>query len=346
MDQRMKDVTLGMSDAAGSWSAHYRDKNTGRPVTLASYPYISHHASWAVNPATNKSESLPDCPATLCSTPLTVDVAHQPAFSYVPYLVTGDYYHLEELQFWANFNSFHITPGFRGAGKGLVMDNQVRGQAWGLRTLAEAAYITPDNDPQKGNLMAIVNNNIDYYNSTYTNNAGANKLGVVTNGYAVEYDGNTGIAPWQDDFVTMVFGHMVELGFTNAQPFLAWKSKFVVDRMVGSGYCWIQGSAYSLKIRDSVSAPFYTTIGQAYQASNAATAQLTCGSAALATALNLRTGEMIGGLSPIGQQGIMQPALAYAVSVNPNGLKAWSQFAARPYKPNFTAEPNYAILPR
>lgn len=346
MDQRMKDVALGMSEAAGSWSSHYRDKNTGRPVTLASFPYLSRYASGSVNPATNKSEQIPDCPDTKCTTPLTADTPHQPAFSYVPYLVTGDYYHLEELQFWASFNSFQIAPQYRGAGKGLVMDNQVRGQAWTLRTVAEAAYITPDNDPQKASLMAIANHNIDYFNTTYTNNAGANKLGVVTNGYAIEYDANTGLAPWQDDFLTSAIGRMVELGFTNAQPFLAWKSKFVVERMVGSGYCWIQGSAYSLKVRDSASAPFYTTIGQAYQASNSAIAQLACGSAAMGAALGLRAGEMAGGVSPIGQQGIMQPALAYAVGVNANGAKAWSQFIARPYKPDFSQEPNYAVLPR
>eukprot|EP01114_Cavostelium_apophysatum_P013154 TRINITY_DN3123_c0_g1_i3.p1 TRINITY_DN3123_c0_g1~~TRINITY_DN3123_c0_g1_i3.p1 ORF type:complete len:974 (-),score=92.97 TRINITY_DN3123_c0_g1_i3:1444-4365(-) len=346
MDQRMKDVALGMSEAAGSWSAHYRDKNTGRPVTLASYPYLARSPIGATNPATNKSEALPECPTTACSTPLTADTPHQPAFAYVPYLVTGDYYHLEELQFWANFNSFQIAPQYREAGKGLVMDNQVRGQAWTLRTVAEAAYITPDNDPQKASLTAIVNHNIDYYNTTYTNNTAANKLGVVTNGYAIEYDGNTGLAPWQDDFLTSAIGHMVELGFTNAQPFLVWKSKFVVDRMVGAGYCWVQAPAYNLKVRDSYTAPFYTSIAQAYQATNPTTALLSCGSSALASALQVRTGEMVGTLSPIGQQGIMQPALAYAVSVNANGAKAWAQFASRAFKPDYTQEPNYAILPR
>jgi hypothetical protein len=60
-----------------------------------------------------------------------------------------------------------------------VKSDQVRGQAWTLRTLAEAAYITPDNDPQKANFTAMVNNNIDWYERTYTNNASANKLGAL-----------------------------------------------------------------------------------------------------------------------------------------------------------------------
>ena len=348
MDQRMKDVALGMSEAAGTWPAHYRDKNTGRPVTLASYPYMSIISSSGdtINPATKKSEAFPACPDSVCAMPLAADTAHQPAFSYLPYLVTGDYYHLEELQFWANFSSFRSNPGFREAGKGILLDEQVRALAWCLRTIAEAAYITPDNDPQKANFTAIVNNNIAWYDALYTNNASANKLGVVTNGYAVVYDEYTGLAPWQDDFLTAVLGHVVELGFTNAKPFLAWKTKFVVDRMTGNGFCSIQAPQYSMKIRDSEKAPVYATIGEVYKASNPTISNLACDSAALATALQVRPGEMTGTLSPLGLQSIMQPALAYSVGVNPNGAKAWSQFASRPIKVDFTEDPNFAIVPR
>lgn len=349
MDQRMHDVAIGMSQAAGSWSIHYRDKATGRPVTLSQYPYLSANTRGyeTLNPATNKLEAFPECPAASCATPAQADTAHQPAFSYVPYLLTGDYYHLEELQFWANWSSYNISPNYREIGKGLVIGDQVRGQAWTLRTVTEAAYITPDNDPQKANFTAVLNHNIDWYSNTYSKNTGPNKLGVITNGYALEYNSNTSIAPWQDDFFTMVTGRMVELGFTKAQPLLEWKSKFVVDRMATSGFCWIMAPAYNLKLRDTSAAPFYTTINQVYQnsfASNVTT--LSCASAAMGNAFQIRPGEMIDGLSTNGMQAIMQPALAYASGVNANGAKAWSVFAARPYKPDFSVEPQYAILPR
>jgi hypothetical protein len=349
MDQRMKDISTGMSEAAGAWSTHYRDKTTGRPVTLAQYPFMSviTNNSDTINPATGKSEAFPDCPATLCTTPMTADVAHQPAFSYVPYLVTGDYYQLEELQFWANFSSFYNNPSYRQNLKGLVQADQIRAQAWALRTIAEAAYITPDNDSEKANLNAIVNYNLDWYNNTYTNNSAANSLGVLLNGYVLEYDSSTGLAPWQDDFFTSIVGRMVELGFTKAQPLLTWKSKFVVDRMVGTGFCWIEASQYSMKVRDTATSPYYTSIGQIYKAINSADfTQLACGSSAMATSLGLRTGEMVGGVTANGQQAIMQPALAYTVGVNANGAKAWSAFAARPFKPNYAVEPQYAVVPR
>ncbi|MBY0238453.1 MAG: hypothetical protein K2X55_03970, partial [Burkholderiaceae bacterium] len=167
MDPRLKTVALGMSEQAGSWSAHYRNKISGRPVTLAEYPYMTRlgNPNDTYNPATKLKEVFPDCPTTKCTSPLAADTSHQPAFAYLPYVVTGDYYHLEELQFWANFSTFSSNPGYRDAGKGLFKSDQVRGQGWSLRTLAQAAYITPDADPQKANFNTILNHNIDWYHA-------------------------------------------------------------------------------------------------------------------------------------------------------------------------------------
>lgn len=347
MDQRMKDITLGMSDMAGSWSAHYRSKTTDRPLTLAEYPYTTllTRASDTRNPVTGQLEAFPGC--VTCTTPMTVDIAHQPAFSYVPYLVTGDYYHLEELQFWANMNSFYGHPDYRQGEKGLVKWEQIRGQAWALRTLAEAAYITPDNDPQKANFLNLVNNNIDWYTNTFPANPNANKLGVLDHEGHVGYLGGVGIAPWQDDFFTTAVGRMVELGFLKAQPLLAWKSKFVVDRMVGTGFCWIQASLYTMKVRDTPTSLLYKSIADVY-AANISTpfSQLACGSAEMGATLGLRAGEMVSDVSPGGTQAIMQPALAYSAPLNATAASAWSKYAARLYKPDFAKEPQYAIVPR
>lgn len=348
MDQRMKTVALGMSEQAASWSTHYRNKSTDRPVTLAEYPYMTamKAANDTKNPATGVREAFPECPTTLCTTPMTADTAHQAAFSYVPYLVTGDYYHLEELQFWANWSTFYSNPVYREGVKGLVKPDQVRGQAWTLRTVAEAAYITPDNDPQKANFMAIVQHNIKWYNTTYTNNADANKLGVLDHG-SLSYNEKTGIAPWQDDFFTTSVGRLVELGFADARVLLAWKSKFAVDRMVTDGACWIDAPMYSMKVRDTATTPLYSTFLQVYQANHSSDfLQLQCGGPAMATLLKVRIGEMTGDSTPSGSQAIMQPALAYSVGANSNGSKAWELYASRSYKPDYASQPQYAIVPR
>jgi hypothetical protein len=352
MDPRAKTVTLGTADLAGSWSMHYRDRRTGRPVGLLDYPYmtIAGKPTDTRNPATGKLEAFPACAAPgACASPYVHDVAHQPSFAYLPYLVTGDHYYLEELQFWAMYDVFASNPGYRQNAKGLLQAEQVRGQAWALRTLAQAAYITPDGDPLKSQLVRTLDNNLDWYNATYPGNPGANKLGVLVNGYALVYNDRTGLAPWQDDFFTSAVGHVRELGFAKAGPLLAWKAKFPVGRMTGQGVCWIEGSAYALKVRDGEHAPFYATIGEAYRASHTpAFLALPCASAEMAAALKLAVGEMPGySRAASGYPSNLQPALAYAAdALGAPGRKAWAQFMARSVKPNYGSGPQFAIVPR
>jgi len=354
-DSRMKEVMLRTTDLAGSFSAHYRDKQTGRPVSLADYPYmtINGRSSDTLNPATKKYEAFPICETAKCDTPYTHDASHQPALAYLPYLVTGDYYYLEELQFWGMWDAFETNPGYRGNIKGIVSSEQVRGQGWSIRTLAEAAYITPDQDSLKRAFNDIVNNNLDWYTETYvtrtSNQQYANTLGIITNGYALGYDNGIGMAPWMDDFFTSAIGHAAEMGFTKANSLLAWKAQFPINRMVGAGACWVDGAMYTLHVRSSESAPFYSTYAEAYANSHAAGFNgLLCGSSQMASFFGVKTGEMTGYSGVVtGYPSNMQPALAYAANVGgEQGKKAWAAFAARAVKPDYRYGPQFAIVPR
>jgi hypothetical protein len=353
MDKRAKEVTLGTADLSGSWSSHYRDRKTDRPISVADYPYMSIYAQRGdtYNKATSQYEAFPACASTTaCTTPNNHDAAHQPNLAYLPYLVTGDYYYLEEMQFWAMWNSFSSNPAYREYAKGLYKSDQMRGQAWSMRTVAEVAYITPDADPLKTTFTNILNNNLDYYDATYTNNnIPANALGAITESHAMVYDSGTGLAPWQDDFFTSAIGHVSELGFSKANGLLAWKSKFPIQRMTGVGTCWIDGAIYSMKMRDSSTSPFYTTIAQAYTASHTADIlALQCASAEMAAKFGLKVGEMKGySSSTEGYPSDMQPALAYAAAAGGTaGQAAWTVFANRSVKPSYGTGPQFAIVPR
>lgn len=351
-DARAKRVTLGTADLAGSYSAHYRDKRTGRPVSLLDYPYMTivGKPGDTHNPATGRQEAFPACAAAqACDTPNRHDIPHQPSFAYLPYLLTGDYYYLEELQFWAMYDVFASNPGYRENRAGLLKPEQVRGQAWALRTLAHAAYATPDADPLKQHFLQILDANLNWYNANYPGNLQANKLGVIVDGHAIGYLSGTGLAPWQDDFFTSAVGHVAELGFTKAQPLLAWKARFPVQRMVGAGTCWIDAAIYAMKVRDSKTASLYDNIEQVYRANRTPDfLALPCAGPEMASALNLAPGEMTGYASgALGFPSNMQPALAYAASVaGEDGRKAWDLFMARPVKPNYGLGPQFAIVPR
>jgi len=352
MDPRARAATMGGADLAGSWPIHYRDKRTGLPVSLLDHPYMTvlARASDTMNRATGKLEAFPACAADkACDTPYAPDVSHQASFAYLPYLLSGDHYHLEELQFWASYNVFSSHPGYRENIKGLLKPDQLRGQAWALRSLGEAAYITPDGDRLKPLFLGLVDNNLKWYNATYTDNPAANKLGVIVNGYALSYDNESGIAPWQDDFFTSAVGHLADLGFADARRLLAWKTRFPIGRMMDPGVCWIDAASYSLKVRESRASPFFATLAQAYAATHGqGRRDLPCGGADMAHALKLKPGEMTGySSSAIGFPSTMQPALAYAAdAAGKPGRDAWARFMGRSVKPDYGGAPQFAIVPR
>ena len=351
-DKRARIPAFGTADLAGSWPIHYRDKNTDLPVSLADYPRMTllGRRGDTFNPDTGEYEAFPDCGGD-CTTPYTADDAHQPDFVYLPYIVTGDHYYLEELLFWANFNMFQSTPAYRGYEQGLFKWAQTRGQAWSMRTLGEAAYIVPDNHPMRAYFLSRLDFNLDWYINEYVapTAPGHNPLGVITNGYALSYNSGRGIAPWQDDFFTWAIGHLQQLGFSKAGNLMVWKSGFPIGRMIDPGFCWIFGSEYSLNIRDADGAPFYADFASVYAGSvDPIYLSMECGSQEMADSLGLQLNEMVGySSSTIGYPANMQPALAVSVDSGVTGaLDAWLQFESRSVKPDYNPDPTWAIVPR
>lgn len=351
MDARAKQVTLGTADLAGSWSIHYRDKNTDRPISVLDYPFMTilGHPGDTYNEATNKQEYFPRPAAGAdYSTPYHHDSAHQPSLAYLPYLVTGDYYQLEEVQFWATWDVFNSNPGYRDNIKGLISSRgEVRAEAWSLRTLAEAAYITPDSDPLKKHFTRILTNNLDWYNTRYTDNPAANIFGVLDGVGAIVYGGR-GIAPWQDDFFTTGVGHTAELHpDSSAKKLLAWKAKAPVIRMT-EPMCWINGAMYAMNIRDSENSPIYTTIEQLAAANPTTSPNTPCGGPEMAKALGLQVGEMTGYSTAYGgYPSYMQAALSYSVAAGVPGAKdAWAKLMGRSVKPDYSYGSQFNLLPR
>lgn len=350
-DLRAKRAVILNGEAGGSYSVHYQDKKTGQPLGIDQYPYVSiiGNPEDMINHKTGKSEAMPKC-AGDCKSPYRAEYAHMPSVAYLPYLITGDYYFLQELKFWANWHEVWMNPSYREHSRGMLFPHgQLRGQAWSLRELGYAAYIAPDSDPMKHYFNKIVQNNLEYLKQNYIDNPNANNLHFVSDWGAVIYNGRRGIAPWQQDFLNSVLDQLMRMGFVQARPVLKWFSKFPVGRMTAPGYCWISGAIYSLNVRDSQHAPFYTTFRQAYDSSvSRAVRNASCNSSEMAHALHLhRVGEMTGyAYSPTGFPSNMQPALAAAVDVGaPGAEKAWKLFMSRSVKPKYANYPNFAIVP-
>ena len=164
---------------------------------------------------------------------------HMPEVAYVPYLMTGQYYYLEELQYEAAFivgwkNGCTSESYDRQGSLGLLHDSQVRGNAWAFRTLAMAAFISPSDTPEKAYFESKLNNNIKEWIAQHGIDAnhpqgavgayksgGASPLGywwagnsgfvqppVVENGSVA-----SATAPWEENFLILVLGMARDFGY-------------------------------------------------------------------------------------------------------------------------------------
>jgi hypothetical protein len=378
MDKRPKNITLAVGDMAGTWSVHYRDHNTDLPVSLSTYPYLTTH----INGIGQGPHPIPrvlhlDLPAAVtqcedCVLHLLPDVAHQPSMAFLPYVVTGDYYYLEELQFWANWNVFETAPAYRDLDHGLLRWQQPRGIAWSLRTLGQTAYITPDQHPLKNYFTMQVHYNMDYFNERYVTNTDVNKFGIFMSAGSEPQ-------PWMQDFMTWSFGYMVDLGYSDALPILKWNAQFLINRFTNKDFCWLIASKYKLRVRNSDKEPFYADFKEIYknnvplnaricnampveqlqamqepqrnETENRLTADCQCNSQRMVDSFYgkpSKIGTMVG--YPDGDMGmpsILQPGLAMLVDQHiPMAKEAWQIFDSRSVKPNYAPNPVWDIVPR
>ncbi|WEN15364.1 hypothetical protein PY254_01400 [Rhodanobacter sp. AS-Z3] len=385
-DVRAYNWMLANTDALGAYSIHYRDQTTGLPVSIQKHPYVTvADWSWANQASAEKSTKgaaykadllqncfnnavISSCLAGSYGTgnPNVWDDAHQPAAAYVPYMVTGDYYYMSELAFGASHNELWSNETYRGFSQGLIdgPHGQVRGKAWVLREMADAAWLLPDSHPLQREFTTNVENSLADWNTKYTGNPNANPLGVMTGGTVYSMNGghSNGMAPWQHNFLTWSVGHAAELGFTGAPEFRNWLAKFEIGLMTdwqhnNGGYCWLDASAYNIQVKDSSGnwLPSYTA---AYAATYPTLKALTCNSPAMVAALGSLTGrtlqsnEMTG--YPAENTGFpanFQIGVATAAdSELPDAHAAWTLFDSRSVKPSgagsYNNFPNFAVIPR
>jgi len=241
MDAAARDLTLANGDAAGSAPIHYRDEKTDLPASLDDHPGMAMEFG---DP--RPGDAFPKLGYD--ETPWTPDGAHQPSLAYIPYLITGDLYYLEELLFWANWDMGRFNPEYRGGARGLVYSSEIRDQAWTLRTIAHAAYVMPDGHPMKRYFNAKLANNLLWYTQHYVHNPDPNlsPLHWLENVYGY---GMT--SPWMHDFVVIEMGQIAELGFKDADPVMRWFAGFSVGRWINeaNGYCEKMGPAYYIHVR-------------------------------------------------------------------------------------------------
>lgn len=263
MDPGEYALLLGMAEASSSIPIHIRESASGKfydsgasvnafglPLSIDARPTI--YSPDFTNGGTSAGDKITPV-GTMTQNGWTPEIAHYPATSYIPYLITGDWYFLEEMYFqaaWQLANGQQDTTfNGRHLGWGWFNDSsvQTRGQAWGRRDIAEAGFMAPDASNQKSYYVEKVNNNLaveEGYLNTTTGNfydpastskwfwgrntaalGGTNPLHFGISGFSNDNDADVVPPadtnapfnvdrPWQTLYKLNVSGHVAELGYT------------------------------------------------------------------------------------------------------------------------------------
>ena len=98
------------------------------------------------------------------------DTSHAPDYGYIPYTLTGKYYYLEQLQMdaaWSVGRLCRMLQSQTQSRKAItrqghlgVIPNVSRMEAWAIRTMAYAAFVSPDGEPESAYFVDKVRNNV------------------------------------------------------------------------------------------------------------------------------------------------------------------------------------------
>ncbi len=238
------------AEGAGTCPWHLRDENTNAPLNFRSYPDASWYSQSVSNPYIRQTIS-----------PVTLDAAHMPAVAYVPYLLTGDPYHLEDLQFMANWCWGSLPPKYRPT------IAQSRQYAWYLRSLAQCVRVTPATVPSwllpRSYWAGFLDQNRAFVEANYVNSSDPVKAvfrstGDITAGRdeGATAPGGSWVDPWQEEFLASVLGWIVSMGFPEWRTAFDWKIGSTLAR-TGTTSGWVRARAtpYRMILRDSATSP-------------------------------------------------------------------------------------------
>lgn len=218
MAPRDRAFVLAAGDLAGSWPIHVRARATDRIMTIDQRPDFWLDERGQDRPRWKPSRQEPDARQDK----LTPDLAHQPSLAYVPYLVSGDHYYLEEAYFWANYCLLASWPHPREKSRGLLAD-QIRGDAWALRNLGDAAWVATDGDAEQAYFADKIRNNLAQRIAVMVGPPEFNRLGAwglrTVEDARIQNPANPRwliTAPWEEDYLLWSLHHLVELGWREA----------------------------------------------------------------------------------------------------------------------------------
>lgn len=315
-DPALYQMNYGNAELAASWPMHFREGKAGavfdrksavpalgRVVTPDSRPslFLAAGNAFINYDYTNFTDKLKVVGANAGGEGWFADVAHQADPFSALYMLTGDFWLLEQMWFWSSWNSFtgaiggaprHDSRGPNPWSAGIV--DQTRGEAWGLRTRATTAFLSPDDSDEKRYFWRVTVEALTMWEGTrsmpssykssqeyqWGQTIGASRYLIYGNRNAVPlnhwdfgndravvssgFDGKTvkaAISPWQQHFLIVAIGRAGDMGF-DVSNLLRWNATYFESTFTSGVKAapWLLGG-YAYPLVDSLSGSYYPTWG-------------------------------------------------------------------------------------
>lgn len=267
-DIRAAAYAMGQAETASVVPWHFWDAQHRTWLGTEAYPVLwTDPRGGTGTPGDAGSRGLTQQPDA--SSGWTLDAAHQPDLSFVPYLMTGARWMLDNLQAQASWNVMSQWPAVREDGEGLVVQGgQVRGAAWSLRQIDEAAWASPDGSAEKAAFTAASAANWSWLVEQIP--VWTQQQGEAHGWLPGDYGTSGALPPWQQDYFASTAIAAANRGNADALTYLEWASNFLVGRFThaADGFAAHDGAAYLLAISDAGTGTPY----QSWSAIGAATA--------------------------------------------------------------------------
>ncbi len=301
-DARAYRSVITNTRAINSYPIVWSDPATNSPIIISAHPTRTIYGNNGGGSTSWNAEGL------------TWDIAHQGSAGYLAYLITGDYYFLETMQYQAALN-YLFTHSNRGSGlERVIKPVQTRGVAWATRSYGQVAGIAPL-DSFTNDMIAMLDFSAAYWRGVIEQ-PGMNELGYIYmyESYTTPND-SQGTAPWQHHFWIQTNGYVSDLEYSTDMD----NFNFVRDHMYkavvgisgGNGvdnYCYTRAANYTVAVASSKTSnpiEWYDSWGDVWTTTHGSVNNR-CGS--------VLTGGYIGGPAVVESYwGNFLPALSYAV---------------------------------
>ncbi len=301
-DYRMKEIAMGAGELAAGEPIHYREGKTGRffdkahtipalglPVSIDARPTIRFNDLTSSD--TSSQDRITPVGPTGNSDAIgwIPDTPHQHDVGTVQYMLTGDFWYLEELYFWSSWDIGRFTPDPNaGWGRGPLesqglSNDEVRGQGWSLRTRIHTAFLAPDGSPEKIYLEAGLNDaaaqeeglrnitgtqfqgnaNWTWGRTTKATGGVWGSIGLPPSNIPFVNPGNSGLRDgldtskvsggaqgWEWNFLFMALGRAEELGYPFGKV-RQWHAPFVIGQLTDPGYSKYLTQAYQFPVTNA-----------------------------------------------------------------------------------------------